>query len=68
MKREVMETKQELPERIWLHQVDDEITWCADKIGDDDVGYVREDHLSEIKAALDDANCLINDLYEDCTF
>lgn len=40
-----MSDKTELPERIWLQPSEEEITWCQDKINDDDVEYVRADTI-----------------------
>lgn len=38
-------------DRIWLQSEDDchEVTWCQDKINDDDVEYIRLDlHLTAL--------------------
>ena len=52
-----MSDKEKTPERIWLQEpkdCDDDdwnewqdvITWCADKINDSDVEYVRADTIA----------------------
>lgn len=35
------------PDRIFLQDAPDEITWCADRINNEDVEYIRADKLRE---------------------
>jgi len=43
-------------ERIWLqteHEATGEMTWCEDKINDDDVEYVRADKVADLEKTIE---------------
>ena len=56
-----MSDKQKVFDRIWLQTCGDsmsewygEITWCQDKVNDDDVEYVRADSIEALRRERDD--------------
>ena len=43
------------PEIIYLQAWMPEVTWCEDKINDDDIEYIRADRVIQIRDALEKA-------------
>ena len=46
------------PKKVWLQNVgdadqlyDDEVTWCGEKINEDDVEYIRADEIERLRSA-----------------
>ncbi len=72
-----MSEPRKAPNTIWL-QVDpegesydpeyydaDDMTWCKDKINDNDVEYVRADHVAEIEKQRDELLAALTKARED---